>query len=129
MRRSLQLMVLFLLPLGTIACQQATVRGPAGQRLTVMKPSDVTVHRGAADDVDVMLKKQNIPGTVTLTVSNLPDGVEAVDQPRRTSSKTVSITLRARQDADLVENHAAKLTAEGPDNMKVTQHFRISVEP
>jgi hypothetical protein len=108
-------------------CQQTTVRGPKGQRMTVAKPADVTLHRGEAESVTIALDRENFDGPVTVSISGLPSGVEAVDEPRSTTSESATVVLRASEHAGLVGNHMVDLTVEGPDGMRAREQFRVTV--
>ena len=106
---------------------QTTVRGPSGERLTVVKPRNIDLKRGEAESFVVELRRRNFSDEVKVTVSKLPRGVEAVDAPRKTTSDEVEIVLRASEGADLVGNHQALVTAEGPDGIQATETLQISV--
>lgn len=115
------------IPLGIAACNQTEVRGPEGQRLTVVKPADVRLERGEAHTMTIRMDRDNISGDLTISVGRLPDGVEAVDQPLRTSEETTSIVLRAGGNAALVDNHVATLTVRAANGMEASEQFRITV--
>lgn len=106
---------------------ESTVRGPHGQKLSLVKPHGVDLERGEAETVTVQLEREDFNQAIEVTISRLPGGVVAVDAPRRTSSNSVQLVLRARDDADLVENHQALVTAVGPDGMQVSETLEITV--
>ena len=107
---------------------RTTVRGPSGERLTLVKPENIHLKRGKAESVMVHLRRDNFSERVRVSVTQLPSGVEAVDEPRSTNSDRVEVVLRAGSDADRVQNHQALVTAEGPDGIRATETLEISVQ-
>lgn len=106
---------------------KTTVDGSNGMRLTLVKPRNVTIERGSAESVGVDVERDNFDGEVTIQFTRLPAGVEAVDSPRRTRGNHEEVVLRASHDADLVRNHQALVTVEGPDGMRATESIEISI--
>ena len=113
---------------GVVADNHTTVRGEADRKLTVTRPHDVTLHRGKAESMHVRFQRHNFDGPVTVAVSNLPGGVEAVDVPRQSQGNDDTIVLRASDRADLVDNHQAQVSLTGPDGMQATETFELSVK-
>lgn len=106
---------------------KTTVDGSNGMRLTLHKPRNVTIERGEAESVGVNVERDNFDGEVTITISQLPAGVEAVDSPRTTRGNHEEVVLRASKDAALVRNHQALVTVEGPDGIRATESIEISI--
>jgi len=106
---------------------KTTVRGPSGQKLTLVKPAGVTIQRGDAETVTIQLRRENLHEDVRVTIDDLPKGVEAVDAPRSTNGDSINLVLRASDQADLVKNHQAQVTAEGPHGMRATEPIEINV--
>jgi len=103
------------------------VRGTHGQKLAVYKPGNVKIRRGEAETVKIRLHRENFSDPVNVSISQLPAGVEAVDVPRSTNSDSIDVVLRASDHADLVKNHEALVTAEGPEGIRATQPFKMNV--
>ncbi len=110
------------------ASHDSTVRGPSDEKLTIMKPKDQDIARGETETVTVYLHREHFDGPVSLKVTNLPRGVEAVDAPRQTSDNNAKIVLRATANADLVSNHNVMVTAEGPGGMRASETFNLTVK-
>lgn len=108
--------------------KSATVEGEAGTKLTLTKPSAVTIQRGDMSKVDVKITRRDLPGDVTIRFANLPSGVDVVDSANRLVGDKGSYTLRAAENADLVENHMADMTATAASGLAVTQSFSITVK-
>jgi hypothetical protein len=109
--------------------KSASVEGAANAKLTLVKPSAVTVHRGGMAKADIQIKRQDLPGDVTIRFTNLPKGVEIVESDSKIVGDKGSYTLRAGDAADLVENFSADVTATaGPGNISVSEPINISVK-
>lgn len=107
--------------------QSSTVKGTHGEKLVLYRPGNVSLKRGDAEKVTVRLKRENFSEDVKISVSQLPAGVEAVDAPRTTSSDSIEVVLRATDGADLVKNHRVMITAEGPEGIRTTETFKVTV--
>jgi len=105
-----------------------TVHGDHGEKLTIAQPKVQDIERGGTEKVTINLRRENFSDPVNVSVSDLPAGVEAVDAPRTTSGDEVEIVLRANENADLVSNHVVLVSAEGPNGIRATESFRISVK-
>jgi len=111
-------------------CKQTAVEGPSGKKLTLMKPADQTIKRGETNQVKVSINRDNFRDTVSITFDDLPNGVQVQDKDKKIAAEESSgvFTLVADPKADLVTNHNAKVTAMGPDGMKVTETFKVTVK-
>lgn len=107
---------------------ETTVHGDHGEKLTIAQPKEQDIERGGTETVTVHLARDNFSDPVNVSISDLPSGIEAVDAPRSTSGDQVDIVLRARDDADLVSNHVVLVSAEGPDGIRATESFRLTVK-
>lgn len=105
-----------------------TVEGQAGAKLSLSKPSAVTLHRGDMTKMDVKITRHDLPGDVAFRFDKLPKGIEVIDGSNKLAGDQVTFTLRAADTADLVENSAADLTATGPGGIAVTQSFNVTVK-
>lgn len=107
---------------------ETTVRGDHGEKLTIAQPKIQYITRGGTETVTINLRRDNFSDPVNVSISDLPSGVEAVDAPRSTNGDAVEIVLRARDDADLVSNHVVLVSAEGPEGIRATESFRLTVK-
>jgi hypothetical protein len=111
-------------------CRQTTAHGAEGRTLTVTKPADQTVRQGEAEQISVSVTRTKFTEPVTVKITNLPAGVRVVENDRKLSGDqmTATFTLQADPTAGLVSNHAAKVTAEGPDGLAASETFLVSVK-
>jgi hypothetical protein len=109
--------------------KSASVEGQSGGKLTLDKPSAMTLHRGGMAKADIKIGRKDLAGDVTVRFTNLPKGVDVVDADSKIVGDRASYTLRAGDSADLVENFAADVTASaGPGNISVSEPMNISVK-
>lgn len=97
-------------------------------KLTLNKPSGVTIRRGETEKVDVKISRENLTSDVRIKFDNLPKGIEIIDADQRLSGDKATFTLRALGDADIVTDFNAKVTALGPDGMAVSEPFEITIK-
>lgn len=111
-------------------CKHSTVEGTGGKKLTLVKPANQTIKRGDTNQVTVGVTRSNFSDDVTISFDNLPQGVSVVDKEKKIagSDNTATYTLKADANAALVTNHEVKVTASGPDGMKVTESFTLTVQ-
>jgi hypothetical protein len=118
---------LFMIVAG-LACERSSTMGSAGKKLSIIKPSDQTLKRGEVNDLAISINRDNFSSPVKVKFQRLPKGVEVVEPRDIPADQTrIVYTLHAANDADLVENYEAMVTAEGPDGMATTETFRVSV--
>ena len=115
---------------GVIGCEKATVEGTGGKKLSLTKPSNQTIKQGDTDSVKVHISRDKFRDAVNVRFENLPTGVEVQDKDKKIAAgeDSATFTLKAAGDASLVENHEAKVTIEGPEGIKVTEPFKITVK-
>jgi hypothetical protein len=118
-------MTMFLL--APIGCEKSTVEGRNHQALTLNKPADLSIDRGSTATLTIRIQRQEIDDPVAVQISKLPDGVEVVDDNLQIEGDQATFTLNASQDADQVSNHVAQVTIEGPDGIRVTETFGLTV--
>jgi hypothetical protein len=111
-------------------CKQSTVEGPSGKKLTLTKPADQTLKRGEPNQVKVSINRDNFRDAVTITFEDLPAGVQVQDKEKKIAPEenSATFTMQADAKAEMVTNHNVKVIATGPDGMKVTEVFKISVK-
>jgi hypothetical protein len=116
------------LALAVAGCEKTTVEGPNGKALKLTKPSDTTIIRGDTAKVAVVVARTNFTGPVTANFNNLPNGVSVVDAGGTIEGTERTFVLKASDTADMVGNHAAKISVSGPDGMTATEEFEITVK-
>ena len=107
---------------------ESEVRSPAGAKLTLEKPNDVTIERGGTADVDVRIGRENLAGEISVKFGDLPAGVTVVDADKKIVGNEGTYMLRAAADAALVANQQAKVTVTGPSGMGMAETFMITVK-
>ena len=112
------------------ACtKSASVQAASNGKLTLEKPAAVVLHRGGMTKTLVKIQRQGVLGDVTVRFANLPKGVDVVESDSKIVGDEGSYTLRASDEADLVENSSAQVSATGgASGMAVTQPFDVSVK-
>jgi hypothetical protein len=115
---------------GAVGCEKTTVEGTGGKKLTLTKPSDETIKQGDTASVKVHISREKFRDAVSVRFEDLPAGVEVQDKDGKigTEDSSATFTLKAAGDAKLVENHQAKVTVTGPDGIKATEPFKITVK-
>jgi hypothetical protein len=118
------------LMLGVAGCERVTVEGPGNKKLTLTKPSDQTIKQGETDSIKVNISREKFRDAVAVRFDSLPAGVEIQDKDKKIGAEdsSATFTIKAAPDAKLVENQEAKVTVEGPDGMKATETFKITVK-
>ena len=107
----------------------ASVEGEKTSKLTLVKPSSVTVVRGGMAKADIKITRTSLPGDVTIRFTNLPKGVDIVETDSKIVGDQGTYTLRAGDGADLVENYSTSVTASaGPGNISVSESININVK-
>ncbi|HKQ48092.1 MAG TPA: hypothetical protein VJZ71_08495 [Phycisphaerae bacterium] len=109
-------------------CEKTTVEGPAGKKLTLVKPMDSKIVRGSTEKVSVVVTRQNFDAPVTVRFSDLPNGVKVAEGANEIEGNERTFVLTATDTADLVKEHTAMVTVTGPDGMSATEQFKITVQ-
>jgi hypothetical protein len=109
------------------ACRQTTVRGPNEEAVTATTPNALTIHRGDSIPLKVSLDRDNFEGPVTVSISQLPSGVETDEATQTVDTGSATFSLRASKDADLVANQAVGVTVDAMDGRKAMHYFALTV--
>jgi len=110
------------------ACQSnATVRGTQGQSLTSTTPTSMTIHRGDSAPLEVGIDREKFTGPVTVSIFQLPKGVESDKSSIKAEATSATFILKAAAGADLVTNQAVGVTVEDPNGRKATQFVNVNV--
>ena len=109
------------------ACNSTTVRGPEGEAVTATAPSALTIHRGDSIPLKVALDRDKFEGPVTVSISQLPKGVETDHVTQTVDTSSATFSLKASNNADLVANQAVNVTVDAMDGRRLTQYVAITV--
>lgn len=109
------------------ACKSTTVRGPENDAVTATTPSALTIHRGDSIPLKVSLDRDNYEGPVTVSISQLPKGVETDQSTQTVDSESATFSLKASHDADLVANQAVEVAVDAMDGRRATQYVALTV--
>ncbi len=111
----------------SMGCQSSTVHGDDGTSITVTTPLSVNLKRGASALLAVGIDRERFTGAVTVTLSQLPDGVSAEDSSRRVETTATTFVLRASRTASLLQNHSIRITLEGANGQATEQVVALTV--
>ncbi len=110
------------------ACHSdATVRGTQGQSLTSTTPTSMTIHRGDSAPLEVGIDRERFTGPVTVSIFQLPKGVESDKSSIKAESTSATFILKAAAAADLVSNQAVGVTVADPNGRTATQFVNVNV--
>lgn len=109
------------------ACHSATVRGTGGRSLTATTPSSMTIQRGNSAALQVGIDRERFSGPVTVSIFQLPRGVESDKSSIKAESTSATFILTAAIAADLVRNQAVGVTVEDPSGRQATQFVNLTV--
>jgi hypothetical protein len=113
------------------ACgSNSSSRGSDNQELTLVKPTDQTIRRGESNRVAVVIDRDRFEGSIAVRFEGLPRGVRVIEIDRKIGAdeNAANFTLQADATADLVTNHLVKITVEGPDRLKTSESFELTVK-
>jgi hypothetical protein len=113
--------------LAVAACQSTTVHGQQGRVLTATTPRSMTIRRGDSVPLQVAIDRENFTGPVTVSISQLPKGVEADRNSMNVETTSATFILKAAKTADLVSNQAVGVTVEDPNGAKALQYINLTV--
>ena len=111
-------------------CASSTAKGVGGRELTLVRPASQTLRRGETNRVAITVLRENIPSNVTVRFERLPKGVSVVEADRKLKPGElhVNYTLFAANDADLVSNYQARVTAEASDGLSASETLTLTVK-
>jgi len=109
-------------------CKQSTSQ-VGDKKLTLTKPSNVSIHRGGTDDVTVRISREGFREKIKVSFSNLPKGVEVTTKDMDIGSDQTSgtFTFKASDDAELMTKEAT-VTTTGPDGLQASENFSVTVK-
>lgn len=109
------------------ACHSATVRGTGGRSVTATTPSSMTIQRGNSATLQVGIDRERFSGPVTVSIFQLPRGVESDKSSIKAESTSATFILTAAIAADLVRNQAVGVTVEDPSGRQATQFVNLTI--
>ena len=109
------------------ACQSTTVRGSHGEAFTATTDRSMTIRRGASAPLEVSIDRQNTTGPVTVSISQLPRGVNADKSSIHVESTAATFILTASEAAELVSNQAVGVTVEDTAGRRSLQYVNLTV--
>jgi hypothetical protein len=111
------------------ACTSTTAIGSKGESLSLFKPADQSLARGSATTVNVIVRRDALPGAIDLRIDRLPAGVSVTGGAPQVEagSNFAKFGLEAAPDAPLVTSHPVTITARAETGVSVTQTFLVSV--
>jgi len=111
-------------------CQQGTTTPTgSGGKITLEKPSDVSLNRGDTATVKVSLKRNNYADPVTISFEDLPKGVTvtSTDMKIAKDQNSGSFNVKAADDAELGDK-TVKVIATDATGHKVDSAFKVTVK-
>jgi hypothetical protein len=109
------------------ACQSTSVRDSRGERVATV-PRSMVLHRGESSALQVAIDRDDFRGPVTVSLSQLPKGVEVDRATQKVETDMATFALKASRDADLVRNQAVAVTLDGDDGRRATQYVTLSIQ-
>ena len=111
-----------------VACQSATVRGTQGRSLTATTPTSMTILRGDSAPLQVGIDRERFTGPVTVSIFQLPNGVESDKSSIKAETTSATFILKAARNADLVSNQAVGVKVEDPNGRQATQYVNLTIK-
>jgi hypothetical protein len=112
-------------------CGCSTDENPKGWKLSLLKPMDQTLRRGATNKIAITVVRSGFDGEVDVEFEDLPAGVKVIEDERIPGNENIrNFTLHAGNDADIVGNHVARVRVRGPKgtNLETSETFQINVK-
>jgi hypothetical protein len=113
-----------------VGCQKSvTTEGAGGKKLSVTKPNHVTIKQGSTEQIKVSITREKFSDPVQIKVDKLPQGISVVEKRIEipANETTGTVTLKADENAPIADNQEAVLSVMGPDNLKTTESFPVTV--
>lgn len=111
-------------------CASTKAVNEAGQRLIVYRPANESITQGDKDDVDIRVSREDFDGALTVSISDLPEGVSVLNENmtiERHEGK-FTLSLMAAPDAPVVKDHIVHVRVAGDNGLGAQESFRLSVE-
>jgi len=129
MKQFTGVVVLLALVLGFMGCQQSATTEANNKKLTLEKPSDVTLKPGDTSQETVSIKRSGFRDPVTVTFENLPAGVTVQDMDQKIAAEASSakFTLKAASDAKPTANQEARVIVKSGE-LKASEPFKVTIK-
>jgi hypothetical protein len=130
MKRFMALAVLGIVVALTSGCRETTtLESPGGKKLTVTKPSSLTIKQGTTEQIKVTITRTNFSDPVEVKFDKLPPGITVVDKKTEipANDTMATMTFKADDNAPVISNHDATVTVVGPGDLKSTTTFPITI--
>lgn len=110
-------------------CKAGKVEDESGRKLTLVAPSSQKLAQGETNKILVAIARTGVDGPVHIKFEGLPSGVSVVESTTEipANSSTATFTLHAANDAEVVSDRPATVTAVGPGGMSVSERFNLDV--
>ncbi len=114
---------------GLVGCQQSSTTESGAKKLTLTKPSDVTIKPGETAKVSVSIKRTNFRDPVMVLFEGLPAGVTVEDKDQKIAAEATSaqFTLKAAADAKPEAGKEVKVVVES-GSLKETEPFKVTIK-
>lgn len=97
-----------------LGCQQIITDPPHDASVSMTIPQSVTIQQGKTQNVTVAVHRYNYTQPVTVSLSELPEGVSAKESSLSVTGDSATFVLTAGAKAKLVANHPVTVSIEGP---------------
>jgi len=131
MRTGVLSVALMVLAAAAASCRQASMERAAARQeeAGLVVPVSTTLHRGEGKIITVGVAHESFASPVTVTVSDLPEGVGADEKLKTVNTGIARFILTADAKAYYVNNWPAKITAVGKNGMRYSKSLLVTVEP
>jgi hypothetical protein len=117
-------------------CQKSTSTGPSTtgksedtKKLTLVTSESQSIEQGETDRIQITINRDNFNDPVTISLNDLPPGIEFVEKTATIppNDNMVTLTLKAADDAAVGEQTFV-IVAEAPGLDKNTQTVKLMVK-
>jgi hypothetical protein len=100
-----------------------------GKKLTLRAPADASLNQGGTTTISVDITRDKFNDPVALKYTDLPEGVSIMENDLTISkdASSAKLTLKADDDAKLVDAHKVTVTASG-GGISMGATFRLTVK-
>jgi uncharacterized membrane protein len=109
--------------------EKKSAEGEGGKKLSVTAPKDTSVKPGESATINVAITRDKFNDPVALKFAGLPEGVSIMENDLTISKDATSakLTLKAADDAKVVDDHKVAVTASG-GGMTQEATFKVTVK-
>ena len=117
----------FLLLAATSCSKESAASGSSGTRLALTKPSNQSMTQGGSEKVGISIDRTGFADPVSVTFSNLPEGVRVDGDTILAGDSKKDFVLVATPTAPVVEKKVVTVTAKGA-GITTSQTFELTVK-